>query len=442
MTLVQLASLSNLTGVGLVLALSVFVLARYPGRFFRTWTLSYACVFASMGTELIATTLGRSRLLSVGEVLLIGVNVAYLQRMGQALPTPRPAARWAAVLNALACAVGLGLAAAGTAFPLAALVPMLVLTASAVWLGVMMIRQRTRTGWFELRWIGVPLVVVALLPLTFPLLSDTPHVWLGYWTGGVLHLLVGLGMVLFVLSSVSHDLAERNASLTQLDRLKSNFIGTVTHELRTPLAAIRAGLWLLDHGPEQNRAELRGILDENVSRLEGLIGDVLDFSRIEEGKLAYERMPVDVAGLAAGVARDMSPLFAAKGVALHLELGEDAQIVGDPQRLGQVVRNLLSNALKFTPEQGGVTLTVAAEEDRVRLRVRDDGIGIAPEHQDAIFERFFQVDNGMARRAAGTGLGLTITKAIVEEGHGGTIRVDSRPGAGTTFEVVLPWGEA
>ena len=442
MTLVQFASLWNLTGVGLVLALSVAVLARYPNQFFRTWTLSYACVFASIGAELIATTLGRSRLLSVGEIVLIGVNVVYLQRMGGELPTPYPAARWAAWLNGGACAAGAALAAAGAPFPLAAFAAMLGLVGSAAWLGVQMVRQRPPGTWLDLRWIGVPLVMVALVPLSFPVLADTPMAWLGYWSGGLLHLLVGLGMVLFVLAMVSHELQARNASLEQLDRLKSNFIGTVTHELRTPLAALRAGLWLLDRSPPENREELRTILDENVARLEGLITDVLDFSKLEEGKLAYERIPVDVGGLAAGVARDMSPLYQSKGVTLALDLGPDARVVGDPGRLGQVVRNLLSNALKFTPEGGRVALEVAPTPDGVRLRVRDTGIGIDPAHHEAIFERFYQVDAGMTRKVGGTGLGLTISKAIVEEGHGGRITVESAPGAGTAFEVALPGGDA
>jgi two-component system phosphate regulon sensor histidine kinase PhoR len=180
-----------------------------------------------------------------------------------------------------------------------------------------------------------------------------------------------------------------------------------------------------------------GVADRNSRRLLGLVGDLLLFAQIRSGKFRLHREPVDAVELARDAFSAVAPAADAKQIELVLVDGAQAPLTADRARLGQVLDNLLSNAVKFTPAGGTVSLTVQPDGDQVRLEVADTGMGIPYGEQEQLFGRFFRSSNATAQAIPGTGLGLTIVKALVEA-HGGRISVDSVEGSGTTFRIDLP----
>jgi PAS domain S-box-containing protein len=236
---------------------------------------------------------------------------------------------------------------------------------------------------------------------------------------------------------------ERNARLRQLDRLKDTFVASVSHELRTPLTSIRGYLELVLDGeagellPEQT--EFLRIVDRNAERLLKLVGDLLDVAQVDAGRLSLDRRACDLAALVAECVERAAPDAAARELDLGLEARQVPLVPADPARVGQVLDNLISNALKFTPAGGSVRLSVAARNGHVRIDVADTGMGIPEAEKAHLFGRFFRSSNATEGAVAGTGLGLWITRAIVDA-HGGRISFKSEEGVGTTFSVEFPSG--
>ena len=235
-------------------------------------------------------------------------------------------------------------------------------------------------------------------------------------------------------------LAGQNERLRELDGLKDEFVSLVSHELRTPLTSIRGYLELVLDGPagslseEQNRF-LR-VVERNADRLLGLVGDLLFVAQVDAGRLPVEFNDLDLALVAAECVDGVRPAAEAKG----LELIVDAPPLaakGDRGRLDQLLGNLVSNAVKFTPEGGRVTVRVSAHDESAVIEVSDNGIGVPKAELDELFTRFFRSSTATENAIPGTGLGLVIAKAIAEA-HGGQIAVESREGVGTTFKVTLP----
>ena len=239
-----------------------------------------------------------------------------------------------------------------------------------------------------------------------------------------------------------HLLAEQNERLRELDRLKDEFVSLVSHELRTPLTSIRGYIeLLLDDGSELTESQRRflGIVDRNSERLLALVSDLLFLAQIEAGKLAIDVSTVDLGRLVAECIEASSPDAEARGIQLSAQLTPLAKLEGDPARLSQVLDNLVSNALKFTPAGGRVEVRLAEQAGAAVLEVVDTGIGIPADEQQRLFERFFRSSRATETAIPGSGLGLTITKAIVER-HGGRIEIESVENEGTTVRVVLPFG--
>jgi signal transduction histidine kinase len=236
-------------------------------------------------------------------------------------------------------------------------------------------------------------------------------------------------------------LSEQNERLRELDRMKDEFVALVSHELRTPLTSIRGYLQLLRSGragavPEGQHRFLE-ILDRNADRLLRLVSDLLFFTQSAAGKLELEVSQVNLGELLSEAVEAASPLAEQRGIALTLTADDAPFVVADRARLGQLVDNLLSNALKFTPEGGRVEVTAEQSNGNVAVSVSDSGIGIETADQKGVFQRFFRAASATDLAIPGTGLGLAISKAIVEA-HGGTIAVESELGAGATFRVELP----
>ncbi|HEY6079855.1 MAG TPA: ATP-binding protein, partial [Polyangiaceae bacterium] len=230
------------------------------------------------------------------------------------------------------------------------------------------------------------------------------------------------------------------AEAERANQLKDEFLATVSHELRTPLNAILGWTLTLRRGSLDVQVDRAlAIVERNARAQARLIDDVLDVSRIVSGKLTLRMGPTNVAAAARSALETVTPAADAKGIAITTDIPDDVTLItADASRLQQVIWNLLSNSVKFTPKGGRVTLRVLHQESDVALSVTDTGEGIAPELLGAVFEPFQQADSSSTRRHGGLGLGLSIVKQLVTA-HGGAVRAESAgPGQGSTFTVRLP----
>jgi Na+/proline symporter/nitrogen-specific signal transduction histidine kinase len=244
------------------------------------------------------------------------------------------------------------------------------------------------------------------------------------------------------LEAATAELRAANDRLLELDRMKDDFVSTVSHELRTPLTSIRAFAEILHDSPAlatAKRQEFVGIILRETERLTRLINQILDLAKIESGRAEWAAEPVDLRAVVRDAVDSTAALYRERGVQLETALADTAPIViADRDRLHQVLLNLLANAVKFcAPGSGRVRVAVAAGGGGVRVDVADNGIGIAPEHQGAIFEKFRQVGDTLTDRPQGTGLGLPISRLIVRQ-FGGELWVASEPGRGATFSFTIP----
>jgi signal transduction histidine kinase/CHASE3 domain sensor protein len=227
------------------------------------------------------------------------------------------------------------------------------------------------------------------------------------------------------------------------EQMKDDFVATVSHELRTPLTSIVGYAELVldpDAGVgtlEPMQRQFLEVVHRNAKRLHRLVGDLLFFAQVEAGRLQVERLPVDVVELAERTLEVARPVADERGVTLELDASAPAAVAGDSAKLEQMLDNLMSNAVKFTPPGGRVSLGVHRDGDDVAITVQDTGIGIAPDELDQLFERFFRASSATSREIPGTGLGLAIAKTIAEA-HDGRIEVRSVLGKGTRFAVLLP----
>ena len=238
---------------------------------------------------------------------------------------------------------------------------------------------------------------------------------------------------------MAEDLAARAQALEASDRARRQLLADVSHELMTPLTAMRGYVETLGMPELQIDAATRErylrIIDEETRRLERIIGDLLDLARLEGGGTALQRQPVEVAALFERVAERHERELQARGIRLDRKVDPKAEFIdGDPDRLEQALQNLAANALRYTPDGGRIALTATASDHSVRITVLDNGPGIPADQLPLIFNRFHKVD--AARTASGgSGLGLSIVKAIIER-HGGTI--EARNEGGAVFELTLP----
>jgi two-component system, NtrC family, sensor histidine kinase GlrK len=224
--------------------------------------------------------------------------------------------------------------------------------------------------------------------------------------------------------------------------MKSDFFSTMSHELRTPLTSIKEGIGLLQDGVggsiSDKQKRLLSILSEESYRLIGLVNSLLDLSKMEEGMMTYHFQEEYLSPLVRRVITEMMPLIEAKKIQLQTETGGALPVLKlDPERILQVLRNLIGNAVKFTPEGGQIGISACLGNEGVEFSVKDTGPGIPKENLKAIFEKFNQLPVKASEWMKGTGLGLAIVKHIVTA-HGGRVWAESDPGQGSTFIFVLP----
>jgi two-component system phosphate regulon sensor histidine kinase PhoR len=250
-----------------------------------------------------------------------------------------------------------------------------------------------------------------------------------------------LGELARSVNNMAQKLSSDIATLERLGRMRSEFLGNVSHELRTPLFSLQGYLETLIDGAVDDPEVKHEFLEKahrHADRLNTLLGDLIEISRIESGEMKMSFRYFSVLEFLQGILEEMEPAAQSKGLSLSLDVGFDAaaKVYGDRARLQQALVNLIDNAIKYTDPGGSVICRARPVLNRCEILVEDTGCGIAEEHLPRIFERFYRVDKDRSREVGGTGLGLSIAKHIVEA-HGGTLQVRSRVAEGSTFSFSL-----
>jgi signal transduction histidine kinase/tetratricopeptide (TPR) repeat protein len=253
-----------------------------------------------------------------------------------------------------------------------------------------------------------------------------------FWTILTLVLVLTFGAVMIV-RTVTHEL--------EILKLKSDFVSSVSHEFKTPLTSIKALTERLQNDKVKDSDKMRqyfSLISQNVARLTQLVRNLLDFSKIEEGKREYNMAPTNIAELLSQEVRDFESINFQKGLKICAQIPEGIpDLVADREALSQAIHNLLDNALKFSGENKEIEVWLKSQEEHVIIEVKDRGIGIPQDELGKIFDKFYQGRNAIRQAARGTGLGLTLVKHTVEA-HGGKVSVTSKLGTGSTFSLILP----
>jgi PAS domain S-box-containing protein len=241
---------------------------------------------------------------------------------------------------------------------------------------------------------------------------------------------------------INKELVRANSDLLDANRHKTTFLANMSHELRTPLNAILGFSELLidatgDRFPIATRTRFLEQIYTSGKHLLALINDILDLSKVEAGQMELRLQMVSVAGIVSQVCSTVEPLAAQKQITIECDAAHAGEVMADEGKLKQMVLNLVSNAIKFTPEGGKVTVTAARVGDRLEITVADNGIGIAEQDLPRMFKEFQQLDSGVDRLQQGTGLGLALTRSFAVL-HGGDVRVESTRGKGSRFTIDIP----
>lgn len=240
------------------------------------------------------------------------------------------------------------------------------------------------------------------------------------------------------IGALAHAFNTMADSLNRSEQMRQNMMNDVAHELRNPLMNIRGSLELLADRILEPTPETLASLYEETSLLSRLVSDLQDLSLAEAGQLRLARQPVHLAEMVGQTVQIVQPQMESKHLQLDVSLPSHLPLVeADPERIAQILRNLLSNAITHTPDYGEISLTASLSEAMVRIMIQDSGTGITPEHLPYLFERFYRVDASRTRATGGTGLGLAIVKQLVQA-HGGQISVTSQAGKGSSFTFTLP----
>jgi signal transduction histidine kinase len=229
-----------------------------------------------------------------------------------------------------------------------------------------------------------------------------------------------------------------SAELENLERSRRDLVANVSHELKTPITAIRAHIENLLDGVEQPDRQVLGVMLTQTERLGRLVEQLLDLSRLESGEVPLHRIDVALAPLVTRVVSEIEVASPGRNVRIAPEVPSDLPSVdADPERVHQVLFNLVDNAVRFTPDGGKVVVSAARRDGSIEIRVADTGSGISSEHLPRLFERFYRADTARSREDGGTGIGLAIARSVVEA-HGGHISAESRVGKGSVFTFDLP----
>lgn len=236
--------------------------------------------------------------------------------------------------------------------------------------------------------------------------------------------------------SVFNDVTE----LRQLENVRKEFVANISHELKTPLTNIRGFAETLGNGalkdPQRALPFLKKI-ENNAIQLQNLVEDILKLSEIESGRLEFKPTPIPLKEFLENLREDFSERLRGKEILWEVKIPPAFELKADQNALEQILRNLVDNAIKYTPEGGKITITAIREPEVAKISIADTGIGISPQDLSRVFERFYRVDKSRSRAMGGTGLGLAIVKHLVQA-HGGEVTVESQPEVGSKFFFTLP----
>lgn len=250
-----------------------------------------------------------------------------------------------------------------------------------------------------------------------------------------------LGELAKSLNAMADELQQKMESLRQLDRIRTDFVANVSHELRTPLTSIKGFIETLEDGAindTKNAMRFVSIIKKHADRLENIINDLLSLSELELQKDAINKTDFDLKNLVEEIVLGFGHSLSAKNHKLTLDShGRNFILRADADRIEQVFVNLIDNAIKYTREGGQIDVSLLEEDETITASIQDNGIGIAKEHLDRVFERFYRVDKARSRELGGTGLGLSIAKHIISA-HNGKIHIESEVGRGTKVTLTLP----
>ena len=250
-----------------------------------------------------------------------------------------------------------------------------------------------------------------------------------------------LGQLAQALNTMSEELQQKLENLRKMDRMRTDFVANVSHELKTPLTLIRGYIETLQDkalGDPEKAPRFVAIIKDHAERLGNIIDDLLSLSELELSKDSLHRTTFDLKQLVDDVKLGFGHALDVKSQTLSVKAqGDDFDILGDHEKIEQIFVNLIDNAIKYTPDNGRVTVSLTAQADHIRAAVADNGIGIPKKDVERVFERFYRVDKARSRQVGGTGLGLGIAKHIVLA-HNGEIDIDSRLDEGTTISISLP----
>jgi signal transduction histidine kinase len=426
-------------GTGYVAPLAFFLPLRksIAASYFDDWILAYAAL--TLASVFGVLTWGGARWWLLGTVIFATAGAISLLRIPAHLQLRRAPDRGLAMLGG-----GVGILSVACVFSdlplLYVCVPQIGLLAAAyaqvagtLWRGTVALQGAAGKA------LAVGFLLDGLWPSAVLLIEPARLMWLWGLVGGVVHVVVGVGLALLLVSRSATLLRESESGQTRQERFAADVVATISHELRTPLTVLKVSAWMLEDSlREDGTAERRGLAADMVTatdRLSHFMDRLLDLAQLEHGQVAYALEASSLDELAHEVAADMRPLFEQAGLSLELTAEAPAPCLLDPDRMRQVVTNLLGNALKFTPAGGHVAMEVATTATVARLTVRDSGPGLQPDELELVFQRFYR---GRADRKLGLGLGLPLSRTIVEAGHQGRLWAESTPGEGATFHVEVP----
>lgn len=414
----------GMTAEGVAAPTDVVIGPRFAARFTPVVVASFACVFSLLllpAPHRRWTEIGISAVAALAAI----AGSAALRRAPRLIGTTVPIG-FLLVVSLLRDATGGSISGFGGFYLLAVIYFALFYGIAEVLLGLVLTAAAT------------------VIPLLFAGAPDYP---ISGWRGAVVQVVVAAIAGLTIQRLVQNVRAnaalteQRNTQLLALDRLKDEFMSVVSHEFRTPLTSIQGYLELvLEDGSETLDPEQLSyleVVERNVSRLQNLVEDLLFVARLEQGSLEIHPEKVDLGLLLADATATAQPAAAAKDVELELSAPEHVAVRVDRVRIAQLLDNLVSNAVKFTPTGGRVLIAVESSSDAVAVQVSDTGVGIPNDELPQLFTRFFRASTAQSNQIPGTGLGLRISQSIAQA-HGSRILVESALGEGTTFTFELP----
>ncbi|MEZ4887204.1 MAG: ATP-binding protein [Chitinophagales bacterium] len=269
-----------------------------------------------------------------------------------------------------------------------------------------------------------------------------PDIWIVRY-GIQIGLILFSGILFYALFDRITTIKSEKMHFEELDHLKSRFFANISHEFRTPLTLVMGPIQqVLDKQQNETDKNLLNVAHHNAQRLLQLINQLLDLSKLEAGKMELKAKPLNFVKLLKGITMSFESLAVRKNIQLHfINQGATSFLYLDKDKVEKIFYNLLSNAFKFTPEQGEITVAIAEQKNHLEISIKDNGIGISASRLPFIFNRFFQVDSSETREQEGTGIGLALVKELVQL-HKGKIEVQSEEGEGTTFTLQFPKGKA